>query len=139
MKKVRVGSTGKSFWQTPILERDAADFIRADGGGFIFHNRIPYLRPAGFESAGTEWYETEWKKKSVREDATDDLRVLRQQTGSRIVAFCTSKDSEEALLAADYDPQNIVSWKAHPSRHFFHPSKFEREDIWFQGKNHFQC
>ena len=112
------------------MERDAAAFIRADGGGFVFHNRIPYLRPAGFESSSTDWYKDEWNKKSVRENATEDLQVLRQQADNRIVAFCTSQDSVEVLKAAGYDPQNIFSWKAHPSR-VFHPKKFVSEDFWF--------
>lgn len=137
MRKYKEGGTGKLSWQTPIMERDAAAFIREDGGGFIFHNRIPYLRPAGFESAGSDWYKIEWAKKSVRQDATEDLRVLRKQTGSRIVAICTSQDSEKTLLAAGYDPRNIVSWKAHPSR-VFHPKRFIEEDFWFQGKNYFK-
>jgi len=138
MRKYKAGSTGTLSWQTPIMERDAAAFIRADGGGFIFHNRIPYLRPAGDESAGTDWYEAEWEKPSVRQDATEDLCVLRQQTGNRIVAFCTSQDSVDTLLKAGYDRRRICSWKAHPSRHFFHPLKFEKDDFWFRGKDYFQ-
>lgn len=135
--KVKVGSAGKFSWQTPIREQDAADFIRSDGGGFVFHNRIPYLRPAGYESAGTKWYETEWKKKSVSQDGTEDLRVLRLQADNRIVAICTNQESVNTLVEAGYDPRSIVSWKAHPSR-IFHPSRFVREDFWFRRRDYFQ-
>ena len=116
---------------------DAASFIRRDGGAFIFHNRIPYLRPAGCESAGTDWYKAEWTKKQVRDDAVEDLRKLRQLTDSRIVAFCTSVESVKALTDAGYARDRIVSWKAHPSR-VFHPSQFEKEGLWFRGTNHFE-
>jgi hypothetical protein len=127
-------------WQTRITEQDAAGFIRADGGGFIFHNRIPYLRPAGCESSGVQkgtrpWYETEWCKPSVRQDVIDDLRVLRSLAGSRIVAFCTSQESVEALHQAGYD--RVFSWKAHPSK-VFYPKMFEKESNWFRGRDYFR-
>ncbi len=137
LRKFRANSGGTLYWQAPIMERDAAAFIRADGGGFIFHNRIPYLRPAGYESSGTEWYETEWKKKSVRDDAIEDLRVLRLQTDSRIFAICTGEESVNALVEAGYERRNVVSWKAHPSR-VFHASRFVREDFWFGGQDYFR-
>ena len=136
LKKFQTNSAGTCSWRTPILEQDAAAFIRADGGAFVFHNRIPYLRPAGHPSADTKWYETEWKKKSVREDATEDLRVLRHQARDRIVAICTSQESQRTLIEAGYDPRNIVSWRAHPSR-VFHPSIFEKKDLWFRGQGYF--
>lgn len=137
LRKFKANTSGTLSWQTPIRERDAAAFIRADGGAFIFHNRIPYLRPAGCESSGTKWYEAEWKKKSVREDATEDLRVLRLQADNQIVAFCTSQESVNALVEAGYTPRNIVSWKAHPSR-VFHPKKYVNEGFWFRGQDHLQ-
>lgn len=137
MRKFKKSANGVLSWRTPILEQDASEFILKDGGGFIFHNRIPYLRPAGYENAGTNWYETEWKKKSVSKDAIEDLRLLRSLAGNRIMAFCTSNESVSALAEAGYDRRNIVSWGAHPSR-VFHPSGFIKENLWFQGQNHFQ-
>lgn len=134
MGKFKEGNSRKLSWQTPIMERDAAEFIRADGGGFIFHNRIPYLRPAGSESAGNTWYKAEWQKPSVRKDAEDDLRVLRQQTGGRITAICTGKDSKVALSDAGFD--RVVSWSAHPSN-FFYPSRFVEKKLWFRGQDYF--
>lgn len=136
LRKFKANSTGKLSWQTPIMERDAAAFIRSDGGGFVFHNRIPYLRPAGYLSGKTDWYKTEWEKKSVRQDATDDLRVLRLQTNNRIVAICTGQVSKNTLVEAGYDQKNIFSWKAHPSRVFF-PSRFVNENFWFRGRDYF--
>lgn len=130
LRKHKTSASGTLSWQTPIMERDAAAFIRADGGGFVFHNRIPYLRPAGYESTDTDWCEIEWKKKSVRQDVTDDLCVLRRQTKGRIVAICTGEESVKALVEAGYD--RIVSWKAHPSQ-FFYPRKFVEKDLWFES------
>ena len=130
-------------WHTPIMERDAANFIRADGGGFVFHNRIPYLRPAGYRRSGTqtnagpEWYESEWRKASVRQDAIEDLRLLRALARSRIVAFCTGQDSLKALVEAGYDRDSVFSWKAHPSK-VFYPGKFHTENFWFRGRDYFQ-
>lgn len=137
LQKYQKGANGTLSWQTPISEQEAAAFIRKDGGGFIFHNRIPFLRPAGYESAGSEWYEAEWKKPSVRQDAIEDLRVLRQQTGERIVAITTGQDSVNALIAAGFNSQRIISWKAHPSR-VFHPSRFVKENFWFKGREYFR-
>ncbi len=137
LRKFKANSTGTRSWQTPIMEQEAAAFIRADGGGFVFHNRISYLRPAGYENANTDWPETEWKKKAVRQDATDDLRVLRVQTNSRIIAICTGEESVKTLVEAGYDLRKIVSWKAHPSR-VFHPSRFVNEDFWFRGPGYFK-
>jgi hypothetical protein len=137
LRKMKTGVTGTSSWQTPILEREASAFIRADGGAFVFHNRIPYLRPAGQPSAGNKWYEAEWKKERVRRDATEDLRILREQAKNRIVAFCTGRDSEKTLVSAGYDPHKVFSWKAHPSQ-VFHPSRFVKENFWFRGPDYFQ-
>ncbi len=134
LRKFRRNSTGTLSWQTPIMERDAAAFILDDGGGFVFHNRIPYLRPAGYGSADTDWYKTEWKKKSVRQDVTDDLRVLRVQANNRIVAICTGQESVNTLEKAGYE--HIVSWKALSSR-VFHPSAFVKDDFWFHGRAYF--
>lgn len=138
LRRFKANSSGMLSWQTPIMEPDAAAFIRADGGAFIFHNLIPYLRPAGYESAGTDWYEIEWKKKSVRQDVIDDLGVLLRQVDSRIVAFCTREESKDTLVKAGYDLRSIVSWKAHPSRHFFHPKRFAEKDLWFRAQDYFQ-
>ncbi len=137
LRRFKATSAGKLAWETPIKEENAADFIRQDGGAFIFHNRIPYLRPAGCESAGTNWYHAEWRKEQVRNDAIEDLRKLRQLTDSQIVAFCTSAESLTALADAGYARDRIVSWRAHPSR-VFHPSRFEKEGFWFRGIAHFE-
>ena len=126
---------GANSWHT-IEERDAADFIQADGGAFIFHNVIPYLRPAGTKSAGTRWYDDEWKNRSVRGDVIKDLRELRLLASGQIVAICTGQRSANALYEAGYDAQKVHSWKAHPSR-VFHPSRFEKDDFWFRGRDYF--
>lgn len=136
LRRFKADSAGKLSWQTPTTEQEAASFIRADGGAFVFHNRIPYLRPAGYESAGTNWHATEWKRKSVRQDAIEDLRVLRKQAGNRICSICTCQESVNTLVEAGYDAQRIVSWKAHPSR-VFHPSRFVKDDLWFLGRGYF--
>lgn len=133
LQKYECRPDGKFSWQMPISESDAAAFIRTNGGAFIFHNRIPYLRPAGMENAGTDWYISEWKKPAIQHDAIEDLRLLRELTGPKIVAFCTGEDSRKALIEAGYDPRLIISWKAHPSR-AFQPSRFLKDDLWFRGK-----
>lgn len=138
MLRHEVAPTGRRVWQTPIREQEAAEFIRLDGGGFIFHNRIPYLRPAGFENSGTDWYRAEWRQPSVRKDAEDDLRILREQTGGQVVAICTGQDSVRALLSAGFEGRRIVCWGAHPSQ-VFHPATFVREEFWFRGKAYFEC
>jgi hypothetical protein len=135
LKKYSVKSAERPSWDT-VEEREAAAFIRADGGAFIFHNLIPYLRPAGTKSADTDWYNSEWKKPSVRADIIEDLRILRSQAGNRIVAICTGQTSVDALVEAGYERQNIHSWKAHPSR-VFHPSVFQKDDLWFKGRDYF--
>jgi hypothetical protein len=138
--------TGKYVWRTPMRkqeptdfandERSAARFIRADGGAFIFHNLIPYLRPAGCSSAGSKWPEAELQKKAVIEDITEDLRVLRELAGGKIMAFCTGARGVGILSSAGYDCRNIMCWSVHPSR--FQPSKFMQEDRWFLGRDHFK-
>jgi hypothetical protein len=135
MKKYSVKSSEGPSWDT-VEERDAADLIRSDGGAFIFHNLIPYLRPAGTKSVDTDWYNSEWKKPSVRADIIEDLRILRSQANNRIVAICTGETSVDALVKAGYERKNVHSWKAHPSR-VFYPSQFIRDDIWFQGRDYF--
>lgn len=137
MRRFRVSASGIMAWDTPIAEEDAANFVRTDGGAFVFHNRIPYLRPAGEESAGSDWYEMEWEKDAVRRDATEDLRLLRKLAEDKIIAFCTCTDSVKALRAAGYLQDQIISWRAHPSR-VFHPSVFSKKDLWFKGRNHFK-
>ena len=136
LKKYSEKVSEEPSWEI-IEEGEAADCIRADGGAFIFHNLIPYLRPAGTKSSGSdEWYEGEWKKPSVVHDAIEDLRILRLQANNPIVAICTGERSVDALLKAGYERKNVHSWKAHPSR-VFHPSFFIRREFWFKGRDYF--
>jgi hypothetical protein len=132
LQKYRGNSAGQRSWDVPTKEGDAAAFIRKDEGAFIFHNRIPYLRPAGCPSAGTSWYEKEWKNKSVRDNVIEDLRLLRLQTeqaDGRIMAICTNRESEKTLLDAGF--ANTLSLKAHPSR------GIPRSTPAFRGPNYF--
>ena len=129
-------SAAKESWRTPVSERDAAEYIRKDGAAFIFHNMIPYLRPAGLDSSGTNWYKTELKKRAVHNDVIDDLRVLRQLTGNRVGTVCTGQKSKKALLAAGYSEHQILCLGAHPSQ-VFHPSIVARKNLWFGGRECF--
>lgn len=122
-------STAGTKWTRQIPEPEAAEFIRKDGGAFVFHNRIPYLRPAGEASSGTDknhigWNKTEWRKGQVRRDAIADLRKLRIIADNQIVAYCTGAESAAALSEAGYRPNCIINWSAHPSL-VFYPKKFE--------------
>jgi hypothetical protein len=136
LRKYKKGASDKLNWDVPVREPDAAALVRADGGAFIFHNRVPYLRPAGHSSSNSDWYEKEWKKPSVRESVVEDLGLLRELMHGQIVAFCTSRDSEIALLEAGYERRRVLSWRAHPSK-VFHPQRFVDEDLWFRGIEHF--
>lgn len=128
----------RNAWQTPIAPAEASEFIRRDGGGFIFHNRIPYLRPAGFKKSGTDWHELEWRKRGVKADCLDDLRTLKRCVGERVMAFCTGKDSEEALLEAGFGRHQVMNWSGHPSQ-VFYPSTLLKAGKWFRGVEHFQA
>jgi len=139
LKKYRMDSNGKLIWEK-ITSEMATEFIQNDGGAFIFHNLIPYLRPAGEKSAGTRWYDVEFKKPAVKKDVIEDLRLLRKLADNRIVAFCTNKDkSQKCLVETGYE--KCFSWGAHPSYPSFSPKHFKNKmenKLWFQGKKYFQ-
>lgn len=134
--RVRPVAGSSPTWDTPVNEAEAAAFVRTDGGAFIFHNRIPYLRPAGAESAGTDWYKGEWRKRAVQADAIADLATIRELAGERVFAICTSDDSIDALTQAGYRPHQVLSWRGHPSR-VFHPSTTLARGIVFRGRSWF--
>lgn len=130
MNRTRIGSSGKKTWDRPIDAAEAAWFIEQDGGAFVFHNLLPYLRPAGTGSSDKGWPTREWNKPSVRQSVIEDLRFIREQSPGRTIAYCTSKQTVGALHAAGFSDENIVCWGAHPSR-YFHPSILEKRAIYF--------
>ncbi len=135
---------GRKVLNIHFDREEAAAFVRKDCGGFLFHNLIPYLRPASEESSGTHWPEKEWKKPGVRRDSIKDLELIRLQTNDRIVAFCTGEKSANALEEAGFRAcrQNnsgplYFNWGAHPSQPSFWYI-LEDKNLWFRGRDYFQ-
>jgi hypothetical protein len=116
-----VNSGQRQVWKSRIDPADAEAFVKADGGAFIFHNLIPYLRPAGVGSTEKDWPDREWKKSSVKDSVVEDLRLLRESVCHPIIAYCTSAVAVKALRAAGFNEDEVVCWSAHPSK-VFHPS-----------------
>jgi hypothetical protein len=121
MGRTMIGSSGKTIWEPTIRAIDAASFIKSDGGAFVFHNLLPYLRPAGTGSTDKGWPTREWKKLSVRKSVIEDLYLLRTKAEGRTIAYCTNAAAVDALRKAGFSNIDIVCWSAHPSN-YFHPS-----------------
>lgn len=133
MESMRIGREGKRIWTQTMVATEAGAFIREDGGAFIFHNLIPYLRPVGLASTGGKWPGQELQKQSVRKCIVADLRLLRETAVGPITTYCTKKDTVELLLDAGFAGDSIVCWGAHPSWHYrFNPtSLYDRRGIHF--------
>lgn len=138
LTKPATGNGERQIRNTSVTEETAAAFIKKDRGGFLFHNRIPYLRPADKESAGTDWPKSEWMKKCVRGDSIQDLELIRRLCEDRTVAFCTNEDSRKALKAAGFRDDQIYKWGAHPSRAYIFYAKIKEKGLWFRGRDYFQ-
>lgn len=138
LRKTKRGPSGKPAWDLPVVESEAADFVRRDGGLFIFHNLVPYLRPAGSESTQSTWYEEEWTKGVVRTNVREELSLLRELAGPRIVTYCTKRASVDVLLQAGFQKDRVFSWGAHPSKASFNPAAFYEKKLWFVGAANFR-
>ncbi len=123
--------TSKESWVDMVDRTDAANYIQNDGGAFIFHNQLPYLRPAGTGSSDDKWPENERKKKGVMEDIVEDLALLRQCSIGPVRTYCTSKLAVALLTRAGYEGNEIVCWSAHPSQ-CFHPSTVRARGVRFR-------
>lgn len=134
MESMQAGREGKRAWTQIVAASEAAAFIRADGGAFIFHNLIPYLRPAALASTGGKWPQQELQKQSVRKCIVADLNLLRKTAVGPMKVYCTKKAAVEILREAGFALDDIVCWGAHPSWHYrFNPtSLYERRGIRFQ-------
>jgi hypothetical protein len=132
----RTVDTGKQYpvWEKKISATDAASFIRADGGAFVFHNLIPYLRPAYLGSTEKNWPENELGNRFIRQYIIEDLRLIKNISHGRTLAYCTNSDAVELLKEAGFEPEDIVCWRAHPSR-IFHPSTLYPRGIFFNSLN----
>jgi hypothetical protein len=140
MGREQKSAEGKRSWAT-VSEAEAAAFIRADGGAFIFHNLIPYLRPAGEKKSGTDWPYEQWKATAIRQNILEDLKLLQELApAKRLFSFCTSAYVRDALIGVGYDADMVCCWSAHPSQ-VFHPGVIYREggiDKRFRGTQHFE-
>jgi len=108
----------ETSWDT-ITANDASEFIKSSGIAFLFHNRLPYLRPPGIGKGNSEWRDNELKKKAITRDCIADLALIRMILGERLTVICTGKESATVLKAAGYSHEKIHRWGAHPSRKFF--------------------
>lgn len=117
-------------WERTIRASDAASFIRADGGAFVFHNLIPYLRPAYLGSTEKKWPERELRKSDIEQCIVEDLRLTREISHGRTIAYCTNATAVKLLAKAGYSSSDIVCWGSHPSR-IFYPSTLYPKDIYF--------
>lgn len=124
---------GRKFpsWKRHITAADAAAFIRADGGAFVFHNLIPYLRPAHIGSTAKDWPDRELSKPRVLAHIIEDLRSLKALCKKPLVAYCTSAVAIEVLRKAGFATDDIVCWNAHPSK-VFHPSTLYSRGNYFR-------
>lgn len=118
-------------WNTPIAPSEAEAFMRYDGGAFIFHNLIPYLRPPDLGSTGKIWPGEELAKPAVVKSIIEDLHLLRSLSAGPMIAHCTSAKAMSMLAQSGFLPSEIVCWNAHPSK-FFHPSTLYSRDIYFK-------
>ncbi|MCS0591288.1 hypothetical protein ACFQ09_26010 [Massilia norwichensis] len=126
MDRTEVNSNKRVVWQTGVAPLEAARFVKADGGAFIFHNLIPYLRPAGVGSTEKDWPSREWNKLSVQADIVEDLRLLRDSVRHPIRAYCTSAAAIKALTKAGFNDREVVCWSAHPSKVFYPSTLYPR-------------
>lgn len=142
LMRTRDGNKGKDgvraqVWQQVISASEAAAFIQDDGGAFVFHNLIPYLRPACVAKTGKNWPEQELRKPSIRACIVEDLRLIRETAVGPIVAYCTKQATAAFLKEAGFPVEDIVCWGAHPSVPYrFTPSAlYVRRSIYFKRKN----
>lgn len=119
--QTKINTAGTESWIDVVDRQDAADYIDSDGGAFIFHNLLPYLRPAGTGSTDDQWPKKELRKKTVLANVVEDLALLRQCVPGPIRVYCTSAAAVTVLIRAGYDKNDIICWSAHPSQ-VFHPS-----------------
>jgi hypothetical protein len=111
-------------------EDEAASFLRSMELGFIFHNLIPYLRPAREKSSSSQWPDDEWKKRTVHADVVADLRQILVLSGGRISAYCTNQRGKGALLEAGFPGDRVMNLSAHPAR-VWNYTFFAKKNTWF--------
>jgi hypothetical protein len=119
----RRSASGNS-WGT-VDANEARGLMEKHHIGIIFHNVVPYLRPAGVSASDAAWFEKEVKDN--RSEFVEDLEMLRgclRESSKRIVAVCTGGVTKQVLQDAGYDP--VRCWNAHPSR-YFHPNQLKLE------------
>jgi hypothetical protein len=128
----RTVDNGRKFpaWERYITASDASSFIRADGGAFVFHNLIPYLRPAYLGSTDNDWPIRELRKQAIMECIVEDLRTIGELVLGRTIVYCTSTVTVKALKRAGFAHDDIVCWGAHPSK-IFHPSTLFPRGLYF--------
>lgn len=95
------------------ISNAASTFINEKSVGIVFHNWIPYLRPATIWNTARDWPRSEWAKLTVRSDISGDLKTLRQAIGD-CRAYCTNATVQQALQEVGFS--QALSMRMHPSR-----------------------
>lgn len=123
-------SADQGSWNGRATSQEAAEFVRQHRIGFIFHNLIPYLRPADVASTAANWPQMEWRKKAIRADVGEDLRLILELTDGRMETYCTNQEIKTWLLELGLPNDRVTSFGAHPSR-VFNPTHFRNKSLFF--------
>jgi hypothetical protein len=97
----------------------------------VFHNLIPYLRPAYLGSTEDNWPGQELRKQAVKRCIVEDLRLIGELSPGRTLAHCTNAVAVDALRSAGFAQDDIICWGAHPSK-IFHPSTLYPRGVYFR-------
>lgn len=108
-------------WNATATIEVASKFIATSGHGFIFHNRIPYLRPPLVSSTDKDWLNKEWESDKTKCQSREDLLFLLSLLQGSKTLYCTSPDVKEALCNYGIDESNVVCFSSHPSYGTFKP------------------
>lgn len=96
--------------------------------------RLVYVCPeAKATSTAINWPQQELRKEAIKRCIIDDLSMLRELSIGPIRAHCTNQAAARMLRAADFAPDNIICWGAHPSK-IFHPSTLYRSNLCFKAQ-----
>ncbi|MBO9539479.1 hypothetical protein J7643_02680 [bacterium] len=107
-------------WNAKATVSSASQFIASGQHGFIFHNRIPYLRPPSVKSTDKHWLDGEWKG-HVREQSKDDLLCLWSILEGKKTIYCTNPDVKDDICDDGVGADDVVCFSAHPSYGTFRP------------------